>query len=736
MKAQRLRNCGLALLLALIPLFSGCDQEQAHSAPANDQAADVNAGGPPADIVPGDTNNGVATTNNPDQDLSDASGTVISTPETSAPSTNNNPQLNDFVKLVQAGVGENVLLAYVTNSPGTFNLSSDDILYLNDLGAPDTVVSAMLQHDQQLTGNTAATVQQPQTTEAVPPTTEAATPPVAVQPDTDAYAEATAAAADAAEPPLTPPADIEDQVDQSPNTSYSYFYDSLAPYGNWIDISGYGPCWRPTAVAVNPGWTPYCDHGHWAYTDCGWCWVSDYSWGWAPFHYGRWFHNRHWGWCWAPDTVWGPAWVSWRYDNDYCGWAPLPPSACYRPGFGFTYFGRSVGFNFTFGLGVNNFIFVPLGHFHDRVPSRARVPHREVTKIFTGTTLNNQIIRGNNHSLINRGVPVDRVAAASHTTIRPIRVRADATNPGAPRLGRNGRSLSLFRPALPTPKPGAAPRRVGEGVQPNRDFNLQTRIERPQSMPRSITTQPTQPTERRPILSTPSTAGTRENPAPENQFSRRNNFSQPNTEKPGSLMMRGPNSGERRGQEFAPQTPSQPFAPAENNRRVVTPPVRPAPSQTFSPSSGRPETEMPRNDQRQQIIQQRQLQQAEQQQQLQQRQLQQREQRQEQLQQRQQFQQQQQLQQRQQQFQQPAPRQFEAPRENRSFTPEVRQQPIAPPRIMESRPAPEMRSAPQFSAPAPRQESGGGGRGGGDAGGSRGGGGGNNNNNNGGGRNR
>src|SRR6185437_7958278 len=122
-----------------------------------------------------------------------------------------------------------------------------------------------------------------------------------------------------------------------------------------------------------------------------------------------------------------------------------------------------------------------------------------------------------------------------------------------------------------------------------------------------------------------------------------------NTEKPGSLMMRGPNSGERRGQEFAPQTPSQPFAPAENNRHVVTPPVRPAPSQTFSPSSGRPETEMPRNDQRQQLIQQRQLQQTEQ--------------RQEQLQQRQQFQQQQQLQQRQQQFQQPAPRQFEAPRE-------------------------------------------------------------------------
>ena len=33
------------------------------------------------------------------------------------------------------------------------------------------------------------------------------------------------------------------------------------------------------------------------------------------------------GWCWVPGYTWGPAWVSWRYGDGYCGWAPLPPDS-------------------------------------------------------------------------------------------------------------------------------------------------------------------------------------------------------------------------------------------------------------------------------------------------------------------------------------------------------------------------------------------------------------------------
>src|SRR5882672_8915783 len=40
----------------------------------------------------------------------------------------------EVVRLAQAGVDENVMLSFVTNSPNTFDLSADAIVYLNDLG--------------------------------------------------------------------------------------------------------------------------------------------------------------------------------------------------------------------------------------------------------------------------------------------------------------------------------------------------------------------------------------------------------------------------------------------------------------------------------------------------------------------------------------------------------------------------------------------------------------------------
>ena len=50
--------------------------------------------------------------------------------------------------------------------------------------------------------------------------------------------------------------------------------------------------------------------GHWVYTDDGWYWDSNYEWGWAAFHYGRWNHVDNYNWVWSPDTVWAmPSWV-------------------------------------------------------------------------------------------------------------------------------------------------------------------------------------------------------------------------------------------------------------------------------------------------------------------------------------------------------------------------------------------------------------------------------------------
>ena len=109
---------------------------------------------------------------------------------------------------------------------------------------------------------------------------------------------------------------------QNDNVSLQVFYDELSPYGSWIEDANYGYVWIPR---VDNDFCPYVSNGHWALTDFGWTWASDYPWGWAPFHYGRWYEDPIYGYMWIPDTEWGPAWVTWRQANGYIGWTPMGP---------------------------------------------------------------------------------------------------------------------------------------------------------------------------------------------------------------------------------------------------------------------------------------------------------------------------------------------------------------------------------------------------------------------------
>jgi hypothetical protein len=314
------------------------------------------------------------------------------------------PDLAEVVRLAESGLSDEVILAYIRRSSATSPITADQIVYLRDLGISTPVLQSLIEHrplDQGQAG-------EPATTPAVPPTV-------------------TAPGAESVAPPVPTPAAVDTNAPApgpTPSTGdYGYYYNSLAPYGTWLDLPGYGWCWQPTVVAINPTWQPYCQDGYWAWSDCGWYWNSYYSWGWAPFHYGRWCSYRPYGWVWCPDRVWGPAWVCWRQGPGCCGWAPLPPGARFIAGTGWMFKGVAVGQNFGFGLAPSTFTFVGYEHFYDRRPFEHRLPAREASAVFKQTTVNNDFVMAANGRLINRGVDPQRIAEAARMPIRPVAVR-------------------------------------------------------------------------------------------------------------------------------------------------------------------------------------------------------------------------------------------------------------------------------------------------------------------------
>lgn len=114
-------------------------------------------------------------------------------------------------------------------------------------------------------------------------------------------------------------------VSPSVGVSVGTFDPYLDPYGSWVTLPGYGRTWQPSPAYVGADFYPYGTGGQWLYTDAGWVFESDYPFGWAVFHYGRWLNDPSYGWLWLPGTEWAPSWVSWRVGGPYVGWAPLGP---------------------------------------------------------------------------------------------------------------------------------------------------------------------------------------------------------------------------------------------------------------------------------------------------------------------------------------------------------------------------------------------------------------------------
>jgi len=371
------------------------------------------------------------------------------------------PALAEVIKLAQAGVGEDVLMAFVTNSTAVYEIGSNEILYLHDLGLPAPVISALIQRaaspEAQSRSQVAGAVK------PLPPGVALTTPATNVypgkyvgQPPETASVNSPTPQENPSGPPPGPnvgpsPVPVEPPVAPQEPVTIDYFQTTLAPYGSWVDVPGYGSCWRPTVAVCNSAWRPYADHGRWLWTDSGWYWYSDYSWGWAPFHYGRWACPQGIGWVWTPDTYWGPSWVSWRYSSAYCGWAPLPPAAVWG-GHGFYHNTLSVGVSFEFGLSDFNYVFLPFGRFCDRTPYHHYASSSHARAIYKDSTVINNYVVGNNNTIINQGVGFDRVAKVTRGDIRQVALKnGNAVRDLGPRreqLETDGKTLTVVRPTL------------------------------------------------------------------------------------------------------------------------------------------------------------------------------------------------------------------------------------------------------------------------------------------------
>lgn len=221
------------------------------------------------------------------------------------------------------------------------------------------------------------------------------------------------------------------------------FYDDLRPYGQWVRTPEYGMVWIPDA---EPGFQPYATNGRWVVTEFGNTWVSDYAWGWAPFHYGRWYQDRYRGWAWVPGREWGPAWVSWRSGGGYYGWAPLGP-------------GAAINVN----IPANYWVFVPQTYITSPRLYNYCVPRRQVVNVYQNTTIINNVYRYNNRNYAY-GPRRDEIERVTRQRVPVYRIENNG-RPGRDEIRDN--SVSIYRPGGRTagPRGNGYERPGGNGVE-------------------------------------------------------------------------------------------------------------------------------------------------------------------------------------------------------------------------------------------------------------------------------
>lgn len=241
-------------------------------------------------------------------------------------------------------------------------------------------------------------------------------------------------------------------IQEEPLT-YQVFYDNLSPYGTWIDYPGYGHVWNPDA---NDDFRPYVTNGYWMATAAGWTWISNYKWGWAPFHYGRWLYDDRFGWLWLPGYEWSPAWVVWGTADEYYCWAPLTPEVDVT-----IIFDAWTPAMFYWNL-------CPRRHFTRKHLQPIVIRGNRARNGTRITHIGNYEMTPTRRLYYNRGPAFDEVERETGNVVRPIRI--EEAKRASNRVSSSDR-VRIYRPRIETPD---AQRQRGTQPMPNRYRNDDT----------------------------------------------------------------------------------------------------------------------------------------------------------------------------------------------------------------------------------------------------------------------
>ena len=342
--------------------------------------------------------------------------------------------------------------------------------------------------------------------------------------------------------------------------SFAYFQEALSPFGEWIEVGDYGLCWRPTGVPED--WAPYTD-GYWAYTDAGWTWVSYEDWGGITYHYGRWIHVVDEGWVWVPEYEWAPAWVSWRSNDDYVGWAPLPPEARWEEDTGF-----STWVDTSYDIGPDNYRFCHTRDFGSPFLAPVLLPcERNVTIIQTTVNITNITFNRHNSHVFCGGPDFGRINRDVHRPIPSLKLQCEDREVRGPHGNRTpqivrGNQIALYAPKVKRPVDLKAlpitPRRVVGADKVNRGWSrvpdlaaqeqIKQRLQK-QSEGLNPRTAPARPVKPADLAGVPTKADP--------------------TARPPTAVVSGP--ARNPGRPSLPSLPSQPKRPVAETRPVAQP---------------------------------------------------------------------------------------------------------------------------------------------------------------------